>query len=102
MKFSTGNFTVTQDVEENIRHKIEASHAGEMGRGFSVIADEIRSLAEHTAENTKSITTIIKEITRRIEESVELANNSGQSLSKRKHFFKWILRFSCKPFTSLV
>ena len=60
---------------------IEASHAGEMGRGFSVIADEIRSLAEHTAENTKSITTIIKEITRRIEESVELANNSGQSLS---------------------
>jgi len=60
---------------------IEASHAGEMGRGFSVIADEIRSLAEHTAENTKSITTIIKEVTRRIEESVELANNSGQSLS---------------------
>ena len=60
---------------------IEASHAGEQGRGFSVIADEIRSLAEHTAENTKSITSIIKEITRRIEESVELANNSGQSLN---------------------
>lgn len=60
---------------------IEASHAGEAGRGFSVIADEIRSLAEHTADNTKSITTIIKGITRRIEESVELANNSGKSLN---------------------
>ncbi len=60
---------------------IEASHAGEAGRGFSVIADEIRSLAEHTAENTKSITAIIKGITRRIEESVELANNSGKSLN---------------------
>lgn len=60
---------------------IEASHAGDAGRGFSVIADEIRSLAEHTADNTKSITTIIKGITRRIEESVELANNSGKSLN---------------------
>lgn len=60
---------------------IEASHAGDAGKGFSVIADEIRSLAEHTAENTKSITAIIKGITRRIEESVELANNSGKSLN---------------------
>ena len=60
---------------------IEASHAGEAGRGFSVIADEIRSLAEHTAENTKSITAIIKGVTKRVEESVTLANNSGKSLS---------------------
>lgn len=60
---------------------IEASHAGEAGRGFSVIADEIRSLAEHTTENSKSINVIIKGITKRIEESVELANNSGKSLS---------------------
>lgn len=60
---------------------IEASHAGDAGRGFSVIADEIRSLAEHTAENTKSITAIIKGVTKRVEESVTLANNSGKSLS---------------------
>lgn len=60
---------------------IEASHAGEHGRGFSVIADEIRGLAEHTAENTKSITAIIKGSTKRIEESVDLANDSGKSLT---------------------
>ncbi|WP_300702942.1 methyl-accepting chemotaxis protein, partial [uncultured Brachyspira sp.] len=59
---------------------IEAAHAGEQGRGFSVVADEIRSLAEHTADNTKSITNIIKSITKRIEETVELASNSGKSL----------------------
>ncbi|PCG20702.1 methyl-accepting chemotaxis protein [Brachyspira sp. G79] len=59
---------------------IEAAHAGEQGRGFSVVADEIRSLAEHTADNTKSITNIIKAITKRIEETVELASNSGKSL----------------------
>ena len=59
---------------------IEAAHAGEQGRGFSVVADEIRLLAEHTAENTKTITNIIKTITKRIDETVELANNSGKSL----------------------
>lgn len=59
---------------------IEAAHAGEQGKGFSVVADEIRSLAEHTAENTKSITTIIKGITKRIEKTVGLATDSGKSL----------------------
>lgn len=60
---------------------IEALHAGEAGRGFSVIADEIRSLAEHTTENAKSITAIIRGVTKRVEESVELANNSGKTLN---------------------
>lgn len=59
---------------------IEAAHAGEQGKGFSVVADEIRSLAEHTAENTKSITTIIKGITKRVEKTVGLATESGKSL----------------------
>ena len=60
---------------------IEASHAGDAGRGFSVIADQIRSLAEHTTENSKSINAIIKGVTKRVEESVELANNSGKTLN---------------------
>ena len=49
---------------------IEAARAGEAGRGFSVVADEIRELAEESSEATENIAGLITDIQNRVEETI--------------------------------
>jgi methyl-accepting chemotaxis protein len=55
---------------------IEAARAGEQGRGFAVVADEVRKLAERTSQATQEIGHLIAEIQTGIESAVVTIGNS--------------------------
>lgn len=59
---------------------IEAARAGEAGRGFSVVADEVRSLAEKTVEATSNITNIVSTIQTSTQSAITTMESGQESL----------------------
>lgn len=73
---------------------VEASRAGEQGKGFEVVAEEVRSLAAHASEASNQIADLISDTIKKVSRGAELAQDTQEALQVISSSIEQIMELS--------